>query len=131
MAAEGQIPKKEGLRMWRSDEHRGTMLKGGRGRCCGRVCCCTIIIAIILIVGIVASFFRKSLLLQRAAAGCQADACLGSGVATVWIKPPGVSFDGIEGPATGSEVAEISDGFSLNIRLKVSRWIGWAQSTRG
>ena len=59
MAAEGQIPKKEGLRMWRSDEHRGTLLKGGRGRCCGRWCCCSIIIAILLIVGIVASFLRK------------------------------------------------------------------------
>jgi len=60
MAAEGQIPKKDGLRLWRSEEHRGAMLKGGRAKCCGRWCCCLIIIVILLFVGIVASFFRKS-----------------------------------------------------------------------
>ena len=60
MAAEGQIPKKEGLRMWRSDEHAGALMKGGRGRCCGRVCCCSIILVIVLLVSIIASFFRQS-----------------------------------------------------------------------
>jgi hypothetical protein len=60
MAAEGQIPKKEGLRMWRSDEHAGALMKGGRGRCCGRVCGCSIILILIIFVSIVASFFREA-----------------------------------------------------------------------
>lgn len=59
MAAEGQIPKKEGLRMWRSDEHAGALLKGGRGRCCGRVCGCSIILVLVIVVGVIASFFRE------------------------------------------------------------------------
>ena len=37
MAAEGQIPKKEGLRMWRADEHAGALTRGGKGRACGRI----------------------------------------------------------------------------------------------
>lgn len=63
MAAEGQIPKKEGLRMWRSDEHAGALMKGGRLRCCGRVCCCSIILVILILVSIVAAFLRESFLL--------------------------------------------------------------------
>ena len=55
-AAEGKIPKKEGLKMWRSDEHHGTFTQGGKRRTCIRCCCCTIIFAIILVAGIVAAF---------------------------------------------------------------------------
>ena len=60
MAAEGQIPKKEGLRMYRKDEHAGALTRGGRARCCGRVLCCTIMLVILILVGIVAAFFRTS-----------------------------------------------------------------------
>ena len=55
-AAEGQIPKKEGLRQWRKDEHQGIFTAGGKRRTCMRCCCCTIILALIIIVGVVASF---------------------------------------------------------------------------
>ena len=58
MAAEGQIPKRRGLRMWRSEERGGAFTRGGRGRTCGRCCCCTIVIVILLIVGIVCGFLR-------------------------------------------------------------------------
>ncbi|GAA5835254.1 hypothetical protein JCM9279_004486 [Rhodotorula babjevae] len=95
LAAEGSIPKKEGLRMFRKDEHAGALTRGGRARCCGRVFCCTLILAILILVGIVAAFF-------------------------LWVKPPDVGFDGIEGPETGSEVTVASDGFDLNVRLKIN-----------
>ncbi|GAA5868279.1 hypothetical protein JCM1840_005623 [Sporobolomyces johnsonii] len=94
MAAEGQIPKKEGLRMWRKDEHAGALTRGGRARCCGRVLCCTIILVILIIVGIVAAFF-------------------------LWVRPPDVSFNGIEAPSSGSEVSITSGGFDLNVRLNI------------
>jgi len=55
-AAEGKIPKKEGLKMWRSDEHHGVFTAGGRRRAAMRCCCCTLIFAVILIVGIIAAF---------------------------------------------------------------------------
>lgn len=55
-AIEGQIPKKEGLKMWRSDEHQGTFTAGGKGRTAMRCCCCTLIFAFILVVGIIAAF---------------------------------------------------------------------------
>lgn len=55
-AAAGEIPKKEALKMWRSDEHHGTFTAGGKGRAAMRCCCCTLIFAVILIVGIVAAF---------------------------------------------------------------------------
>ena len=58
MAAEGQIPKKVGLKMYRKDEHAGALTRGGKARCCGRVVCCTIILVVLIIVGIVAAFFR-------------------------------------------------------------------------
>ena len=45
--------------MWRSDEHKGAFTKGGRGRCCGRVCCCAIILVLIILISIVAAFFCK------------------------------------------------------------------------
>ncbi|KPV75951.1 uncharacterized protein RHOBADRAFT_52959 [Rhodotorula graminis WP1] len=95
LAAEGSIPKKEGLRMFRKDEHAGALTRGGRARCCGRVFCCTLILAILILVGIVAAFF-------------------------LWVKPPDVGFDGIEGPETGSEVTVATDGFDLNVRLKIN-----------
>ncbi|GAA5888040.1 hypothetical protein JCM6882_000259 [Rhodosporidiobolus microsporus] len=95
MAAEGQIPKKEGLRMWRKDEHAGAMTRGGRARCCGRVFCCFLILAVLILVGIVAAFF-------------------------LWVKPPDVSFDGIEDPETGNIVSIASGGFNLNFRLKIN-----------
>lgn len=71
MAAEGQIPKKEGLRMWRTDEHTGAFMKGGRGRCCGRVCCCSLILVLVILVSVVTAFLRESsaaLLLRGACA---------------------------------------------------------------
>lgn len=37
----------------------------------------------------------------------------------MWVKPPSVTFNGIEGPASGSEVAMIDNGFSLNVRLNI------------
>ncbi|BGP13929.1 hypothetical protein JCM10213_002573 [Rhodosporidiobolus nylandii] len=95
MAAEGQIPKKEGLRMWRKDEHAGALTRGGRTRCCGRVFCCSIILIILIVVGIVAAFF-------------------------LWVKPPDVGFDGIEDPETGSIVSVGTGGFNLNFRLKIN-----------
>ncbi|GAA5917151.1 hypothetical protein JCM8208_004851 [Rhodotorula glutinis] len=95
LAAEGSIPKKEGLRMFRKDEHAGALTRGGRARCCGRVFCCTLILAILILVGIVAAFF-------------------------LWVKPPDVGFDGIEGPESGSEVTVATDGFDLNVRLKIN-----------
>ncbi|KAK4058902.1 hypothetical protein OIO90_000348 [Microbotryomycetes sp. JL221] len=94
MAAEGQIPKKEGLRLWRIDEHKGTFTRGGRGRCCGRVCCCALILALIVIVGIFAAFF-------------------------LWVKPPEVSFNGIEASSVGDQVSVGSSGFNLNVKLNI------------
>lgn len=55
-AAEGKIPKKEGLKMWRTEEHHGTFTAGGKRRTALRCCCCTLIFAFILIVGIIAAF---------------------------------------------------------------------------
>ncbi|GAA6023680.1 hypothetical protein JCM10207_008747 [Rhodosporidiobolus poonsookiae] len=95
MAAEGQIPKKEGLRMWRKDEHAGALTRGGRARCCGRVFCCCLILVILIVVGIVAAFF-------------------------LWVKPPDVGFEGIEDPSSGSIVSVASGGFNLNFRLKIN-----------
>ncbi|KAK4053774.1 hypothetical protein OIV83_001430 [Microbotryomycetes sp. JL201] len=94
MAAEGQIPKKEGLRLWRMDEHKGTFTRGGRGRCCGRVCCCALILAVIVIVSIFAAFF-------------------------LWVKPPSVSFNGIEASSIGDSVSVGSNGFNLNVKLNI------------
>ncbi|KAK4705342.1 hypothetical protein P7C70_g853, partial [Phenoliferia sp. Uapishka_3] len=94
MAAEGQIPKKEGLRMWRADEHAGALTRGGKGRACGRICCCSIILVIIILVSIVASFL-------------------------LWTRPPDVTFNGVEAPANGSEVAVQSNGFLLNFQLNI------------
>ncbi|BGP22877.1 hypothetical protein JCM10295v2_001768 [Rhodotorula toruloides] len=95
LAAEGQIPKKEGLRMFRKDEHAGALTRGGRARCCGRVLCCSIMLIILILVGIVAAFF-------------------------LWVRPPDVNFQGIEGPSSGSEVSVASGGFNLNFRLKIN-----------
>lgn len=55
-AAEGNMPKKEALRIWRKDEHAGVFTAGGRRRTCMRCCCCTIIFALILVIGVVAAF---------------------------------------------------------------------------
>ncbi|GAA5825462.1 hypothetical protein JCM10212_004838, partial [Sporobolomyces blumeae] len=94
MAAEGQIPKKEGLRMYRKDEHAGALTRGGRARCCGRVVCCTLMLVVLIVVGIVAAFF-------------------------LWVKPPDVSFNGIEPPASGQEVSIANSGFNINVRLNI------------
>lgn len=67
MAAEGAIPEKAGLRMWRSDEHAGAFTRGGKGRTCGRCCCCAVIMAILLIICIVSAFLRRSPLPQSRA----------------------------------------------------------------
>ncbi|BGP38020.1 hypothetical protein JCM10450v2_001953 [Rhodotorula kratochvilovae] len=95
LAAEGSIPKKEGLRMFRKDEHAGALTRGGRARCCGRVFCCSLILVVLILVGIVAAFF-------------------------LWVKPPDVGFEGIEGPESGSQVTVASGGFDLNFRLKIN-----------
>ncbi|GAA6006391.1 hypothetical protein JCM11491_004938 [Sporobolomyces phaffii] len=94
MAAEGQIPKKVGLKMYRKDEHAGALTRGGRARCCGRVVCCTLMLVVLIIVGIVAAFF-------------------------LWVKPPDVSFNGIEPPSSGQEVSVVGSGFNLNVRLNI------------
>lgn len=39
---------------------------------------------------------------------------------TVWVKPPEVSFNGIEAPESGSEVTVQTNGFLINFRLNVS-----------
>lgn len=59
MAAEGQIPKKEGLRMWRTDEHNGAFMKGGRGKCCGRVCLCSLVLVLVILISVITAFLRK------------------------------------------------------------------------
>ncbi|GAA5900354.1 uncharacterized protein JCM6883_002819 [Sporobolomyces salmoneus] len=94
MAAEGQIPKKVGLKMYRKDEHAGALTRGGKFRCCGRVVCCTIMLVVLIIVGIVAAFF-------------------------LWVKPPDVSFNGIEPPSNGQEVSVVGSGFNINVRLNI------------
>ncbi|KAH8915254.1 hypothetical protein BT69DRAFT_1286631 [Atractiella rhizophila] len=93
-AAEGTIPKKEGLRMWRQEEHQGEFMKGGRKRMIGRCCCCTIVVIVILLVGIVAGFL-------------------------LWVRPPNVQFNGIEPPSNGSEVQVVNSGFMLNFNLNI------------
>ena len=55
-AAEGKIPKKEGLKMWRADEHHGVFGQGGRAKACLRCTICTLIFGIIVFAGIVAAF---------------------------------------------------------------------------
>ncbi|GAA6051172.1 hypothetical protein JCM3770_002573 [Rhodotorula araucariae] len=95
LAAEGSIPKKEGLRMFRKDEHAGALTRGGRARCCGRVFCCSLILVVLILVGIVAAFF-------------------------LWVKPPDVGFEGIEGPESGDQVSVADGGFNLNFRLKIN-----------
>ncbi|GJN88490.1 hypothetical protein Rhopal_001456-T1 [Rhodotorula paludigena] len=92
LAAEGSIPKKEGLRMFRKDEHAGALTRGGRARCCGRVFCCTLILVILILVGIVAAFF-------------------------LWVKPPDVGFEGI---GSGTQVSLVDSGFNLNVTLKIN-----------
>lgn len=101
--------------MWRKDEHAGALTRGGRARCCGRVCCCSIMLVVLIIIGIVAAFFRTSLStpLPRPASPTDVSA------RTVWVKPPDVSFGGVEDPSTGSIVTVASGGFNLNFRLKV------------
>ncbi|GAA5947243.1 hypothetical protein JCM3765_001587 [Sporobolomyces pararoseus] len=94
MAAEGQIPKKVGLKMYRKDEHAGALTRGGKARCCGRVVCCTLILVVLIIVSIVAAFF-------------------------LWVKPPDVSFNGIEPPQNGQEVSVVGSGFNINVRLNI------------
>ncbi|KAL7007024.1 hypothetical protein EMMF5_003250 [Cystobasidiomycetes sp. EMM_F5] len=90
-AAEGKIPKKEGLKMWRSDEHHGTFTRGGRAKTCLRCTCCTVICAFILIVGVCAAFL-------------------------LWVRPPNVAFRGVESPSVGVT----SNGFNLNLTLDIA-----------
>jgi len=94
MAAAGEIPRKAGLRMWRSEEHEGTFTRGGRKRACGRCCCCTIIVAILVILGIVAAFL-------------------------LWVRAPNVSFNGVAAPASGNIVEQQTNGFVLNFNLNI------------
>ncbi|KAG0666579.1 hypothetical protein C6P46_004245 [Rhodotorula mucilaginosa] len=95
LAAEGQIPKKEGLRMFRKDEHAGALTRGGRMRCCGRVFCCSIMLIVLILVGIVAAFF-------------------------LWVKPPDVTFRGIRPPTSGNEVSVQTGGFLINVTLDIN-----------
>lgn len=94
MAAEGAIPEKAGLRMWRSDEHSGAFLRGGKGKCCGRCCCCTMIVVALLLIGIVAGFL-------------------------LWVRPPNATFNGIEPPTAGNQVDLQQGGFLLNFDLNI------------
>ncbi|KAI8461524.1 hypothetical protein BY996DRAFT_8404662 [Phakopsora pachyrhizi] len=94
MAAEGAIPEKAGLRMWRSDEHSGAFTRGGKGKCCGRCCCCTTIVIAVIIVGIIAGFL-------------------------LWFRPPNATFNGIAPPTAGNQVDLQPSGFLLNFDLKV------------
>jgi len=103
--------------MFRKDEHAGALTRGGRARCFGRVFCCTLILVVLILVGIVAAFFCAwpaacAALVRRLTRSCAFHR-------TVWVKPPDVGFEGIEGPESGSEVTVASDGFDLNVRLKV------------
>lgn len=121
MAAEGQIPKKEGLRMYRKDEHAGALTRGGRARCCGRVVCCTIMLVILILVGIVAAFFRTYKTSFSLSVTTGAVLTGGRFLFVVWVKPPDVSFNGIEPPSNGQEVSVVGSGFNINVRLNVSR----------
>ncbi|KAH9813036.1 hypothetical protein DFH28DRAFT_374464 [Melampsora americana] len=94
MAAEGAIPEKAGLRMWRSDEHSGAFLRGGKGKCCGRCCCCTMIVVALLLIGIIAGFL-------------------------LWVRPPNATFNGIEPPTAGNQVDLQEGGFLLNFDLNI------------
>ncbi|KAK9894361.1 hypothetical protein P389DRAFT_95495 [Cystobasidium minutum MCA 4210] len=95
-AIEGQIPKKEGLKMWRSDEHQGIFTAGGKRRAAMRCCCCTLIFAFILVVGIVAAFL-------------------------LWVRPPNIQFQGITAPQDGSQQLTVtSSGFDLNFDLDIA-----------
>ncbi|GAA5989393.1 hypothetical protein JCM10908_001289 [Rhodotorula pacifica] len=95
LAAEGQIKKKEGLRIFRKDEHAGALTRGGRARCCGRVFCCSVMLIVLILVGIVAAFF-------------------------LWVKPPYVSFRGIRPPTSGNEVSVQTGGFLINVTLDIN-----------
>ncbi|GAA5871667.1 hypothetical protein JCM3774_003012 [Rhodotorula dairenensis] len=95
LAAEGQIPKKEGLRMFRKDEHAGALTRGGRMRCFGRVFCCSFMLILLILVGIVAAFF-------------------------LWVKPPDVTFRGIRPPTSGNEVSVQTGGFLINVTLDIN-----------
>ncbi|KAA1102565.1 hypothetical protein PGTUg99_017051 [Puccinia graminis f. sp. tritici] len=94
MAAEGAIPEKAGLRMWRSDEHSGAFTRGGKSQSCRRCCCCTTIVIVLLIVGIVAGFL-------------------------LWVRPPNATFNGIAPPTAGNQVDLQPNGFLLNFDLNI------------
>lgn len=115
MAAEGQIPKKEGLRLFRTDEHAGGWLRGGKIRCCGRVTCCCLMLTIVIIISAVGSFFRKRLPspLSRSPADDFARV-------SVYTRAPDITFNGIEPPLTGQQVDIQTGGFILNLGLNVS-----------
>ncbi|KNZ62924.1 hypothetical protein VP01_1207g7 [Puccinia sorghi] len=94
MAAEGAIPEKAGLRMWRSDEHSGAFTRGGKSQSCRRCCCCTFIVIILVIVGFIAGFL-------------------------LWVRPPNATFNGIAPPTAGNQVDLQPKGFLLNFDLNV------------
>lgn len=112
MAAEGQIPKNAGLKMFRTDEHKGALMKGGRAKCCLRVCGCSLLLALIIVVSAIAAFLRACLFLFPFKQST-------SDRSPVFARPPDVSFNGIEAPSTGSIVAVQSNGFNLNFQLNV------------
>ena len=91
----GQLNKKAGLRMWRSEEHSGTFTRGGRGKTCLRCCCCTVLLAILLIIGIVAGFL-------------------------LWVRAPNVIFNGVDPPSDGQQVTGLQNGFLLNFLLDIN-----------
>jgi hypothetical protein len=121
-AAEGKIPKKEGLKMWRSDEHHGTFTAGGKRRTCMRCCCCTIVLALIIIVGVVASF----LLWVRLASLTSTYSCSRALTSRDYydnkqVRPPNVAFKGVMSPQDGTEQLTISsNGFNLNLDLEIA-----------
>lgn len=94
MAAEGVIPEKAGLRMWRSDEHSGAFTRGGKSRSCGRCCGCASIIILLTVLGIIAGFL-------------------------LWVRPPNATFNGIAPPTAGNQVDLQPNGFLLNFDLNI------------
>lgn len=106
--------------MYRKDEHAGALTRGGKFRCCGRVVCCTIMLVVLIIVGIVAAFFRTfAPLSSEIELAGRIELIRRATSRTVWIKPPDVSFNGIEPPSNGQEVSVVGSGFNINVRLNV------------
>lgn len=38
----------------------------------------------------------------------------------MWVRPPNITFNGIEAPTSGNEVNLVSNGFNIDFNLNVS-----------